>query len=125
VQVLDRTPPTISLSLDPTFLWPPNHKLVAITAAVGVEDICDAEPSFVLSSIASSEPDNGFGDGNTPNDIQDAAYNTADTTFRLRAERSGRGNGRTYSVLYSASDQSGNTAPAGAAVVVPHDRRTH
>src|SRR5258706_11501680 len=107
VVVVDTVAPTIALTLDRTSLWPPNHKLVSIAASVSVQDICDASPRFVLTSIVSSEPDNSLGDGDTSGDVQDAAYGTPDTVFRVRAERSGVGNGRTYSILYTASDSSG------------------
>ena len=123
VDVADTTPPTISMSLDPDRLWPPSHELKEITATVDVEDVCDPVPGFVLTSVASDEPDNGKGDGNTTNDIQGAAFGTPDVTLHLRSERSGRGSGRIYTVVYTASDGSGNTADATATVTVPHDRR--
>jgi len=120
VTVADTLPPTINGSVAPNVLWPPNHQMVAITGSVAVSDVCDPSASFVLTSIVSSEPDNGTGDGDKPNDIQGAAYGTADTSFLLRAERSGPGHGRIYSILYTASDASGNTTPLPLEVVVPH-----
>ncbi len=123
VKVVDTTPPVISVQVAPTVLWPPNHKLVKIVAHVTVTDICDPNPTFVLTSITSNESDNGLGDGNTENDIQGAEFGTPDTEFQLRAERSGTGDGRIYTITYTASDMSGNTAQAIAFVRVPHDRR--
>jgi hypothetical protein len=76
----------------------------------------------VLTSIVSNEPDNGTGDGDTANDIQDAAFGTPDTAFRLRAERAGPGDGRIYTIVYTGSDGSGNTASDVDLVVVPHHR---
>jgi hypothetical protein len=108
--------------VSPTVLWPPNHTLRPITATVVVTDLCDPNPTFTLTSIASSEPDNGLGDGNTIGDIQGADIGTADVEFLLRAERSGRGDGRLYSIVYTGSDGSGNTSQAGAVVSVPHDQ---
>jgi len=113
--VQDTTDPVISVSLDPDLLWPPNHKLRKVKATVMVADACDASPSFVLTSITSSEPDGGAGD------IAGAALGTADTTFRLRAEREGKHKaGLTYTVTYTATDASGNDADGSAVVVVPH-----
>ena len=120
VTVVDTTPPTISVVVTPSVLWPPNHQMVEITATVNVTDVCTAAPTFVLTSITSDEPDNGRGDGNTDNDIQDAAFGTPDTVFRLRAERQGQGDGRVYSITYTAMDGSGNTTPATVVVTVPH-----
>ena len=123
VEVVDTTPPVIDVVLSREILWPPNHKLATIDAVVTVTDICDPNPTFVLTSIVSSEPDNGLGDGDTANDIQDADYGTADVSFSLRSERSG-GNkaGRKYTIIYTAMDMSGNTASDTVCVRVPHDR---
>lgn len=125
VEVADTVDPTITLSLDRTTLWPPNHRLVDITATVGVSDVCDPNVAFVLTSIVSDEPDNGLGDGDTAGDVQDAAFGTPDLRFRLRSERSGTGDGRVYTVVYTATDGSGNSASTSATVEVPHDRSGH
>jgi len=122
VTVRDTTPPTLSVSLSPNVLWPPNHKLVMVTATIVARDICDPSPRVELLSITSNEPDDGLGDGDTPNDIQGAAFGTDDRSFFLRAERSGTGTGRTYVVTYRATDASGNSRLATAQVRVPHDQ---
>ena len=116
---IDKTAPTISVVLDKTVLSPPNHKMVPITATVTVNDDVSGVASFVLTSITSNEPDNGTGDGNTTNDIQDAEFGTPDTSFSLRAERSGNGNGRVYTITYTVTDVAGHTATATATVTVP------
>ena len=79
----------------------------------------------MLTSITSRQPDNALGDGNTVNDIQGAAYGTADLSFLLRAERSPHGAPRTYSVVYTVSDGSGNSAQAVGVVIVPQDQSGH
>ena len=119
VTVEDTVPPTIAVTVSPTVLWPPNHKMVTITANVVVDDVCDPNVAFQLVSITSDEPDNGQGDGNTTDDIQGAAFGTPDLTFQLRAERQGNGDGRVYTIVYRALDMSGNTTDAIAQVVVP------
>lgn len=123
ITVGDTTPPTLTVTLSPNSLWPPNHQLVDIQATVTVSDACDAKPTLVLTSIVSNEPDNGLGDGDTPNDIQDADFGTADVTFKLRAERSGTGNGRVYTVTYTATDASGNSVTVSATVSVPKSQK--
>jgi FtsP/CotA-like multicopper oxidase with cupredoxin domain len=120
VTVADTQPPQISVSVDPSRLWAPDHKLVDVTATVTVTDVCDTAPTFVLTKISSNQPDNGLGDGNTTADIQGAALGTPDLTFQLRAERGGPLGGRAYTVQYAASDASGNGAAASAIVKVPH-----
>jgi hypothetical protein len=120
IRVVDTTPPTISVSVSPTVVFPsPNHKLFKVKATVTYEDSCDTNPSVVLTSITSNEPDNGLGDGDTANDIQGAAFGTADFAFNLRAERSGTGQGRIYTVTYTVTDGSGNSASASATVRIP------
>jgi hypothetical protein len=123
VNVVDTTPPVITVQVTPDTLWAPNHRLVTVRPTVIVTDICDPNPTFVLTSITVNEPDNGLGDGNTTGDVRQAAYGTPDTTFQLRSERSGPGNGRVYTIRYTARDMAGNTASATARVTVTHDRR--
>lgn len=122
----DTTPPTIAVSVDPGSIWPPNHKMVDITATVTVSDNVSAEANITveLVSVASSEPDDavGDGDGNTVDDVQGASAGTDDRAFRVRAERDGGGPGRTYTVTYRATDEAGNSAQASATIVVPHDK---
>jgi hypothetical protein len=119
VTVVDTTAPILSVSVSPDLLWPPNHKLVSIAATVEATDNCDPSPAVALASVTSSEPDNGLGDGNTAGDIQGADLGAANFAFELRAERSGGGSGRVYTIVYSVTDASGNAATASATVTVP------
>ncbi len=112
----DKTPPTLVVSASPAQLWPPNHKLVPVTIAVTVSDNVDPNPSVKLVSITC---DDGCDLGN---DAIGAALNTDDRQFQLRAERSGVGAGRTYTITYIARDASGNTATKTTTVTVPHDQ---
>jgi hypothetical protein len=68
-----------------------------------------------LVSVTSNEPDNGEDDGNTVDDI----VIVDDYAFKLRAERSGVGTGRTYTITYEVTDSCGNSATASAIVSVP------
>ncbi|WP_242165023.1 reprolysin-like metallopeptidase [Lysobacter sp. M15] len=117
-QVVDDTPPTIAVSLDPDRLWPPNHKMEPVWATVVATDNCPVV-NYALTSIISDEPDNGVADGNTVDDIQNAAIGTPDLQFDLRAERAGNGDGRVYTATYTAVDGSGNDAQDSATVEVP------
>lgn len=122
VVVGDTEPPSLTLAATPTTLWSPNHKMVPISVDVAIEDLCDPAPSFFLKSITSSEPDNGTGDGDTANDIQEAEFGSADVHFKLRAERAGAGGGRTYTITYTAVDSHGNSADFDVLVHVPHNQ---
>jgi len=118
VTVVDTTPPEIAISATPNILWSPNHKYVEVTINVTVYDKCDPSPTIKFVSITSNEPDNDVGDGNTVNDI--VIIN--DFTFNLRAERSGTGSGRTYTLTYEATDASGNNTTATVTIEVPHNQ---
>jgi hypothetical protein len=122
VLIEDTTAPVLTVALSPAVLWPPDHKLVPITATITVKDTCDPNPTVRLVSITSSEKDNGLGDGDTSGDIQGATFGTDDRTFLLRSERSGPGGGRVYTVTYEASDASGNTTTVTATVTVPKNQ---
>lgn len=86
-----------------------------------------AAPIVVLTSVTNSEADDSAagGDGSTRQDVQEADFWTEDTEFLLRAERAGKGDGRTYTITYSAVDASGNETQAQAVVEVPHDSSDH
>ena len=113
----DANAPSLSVSLSPNVLFPPNHKYVGVTASVNVLDSVDPSPSLTLVSVTSNEPDNapGGADGNTVDDI----VIDSDTSFRLRAERSETGTGRVYTVTYRATDACGNSTVRSATVTVP------
>ncbi|MCR4304505.1 MAG: hypothetical protein NUV63_09830 [Gallionella sp.] len=116
IERLDATPPTLTVSLSPSTLWPPNNKLVSVTAAIAVNDDYDPEPEIKLESITASET---LADG----DIQDAEFAADDQQFSLAAEREGTNlAGRIYTVTYSATDASGNKTTASATATVPHDQ---
>jgi hypothetical protein len=119
VNVVDTAAPTVTVTLTPNRLWPPDHRLVQVSATVAASDACAGALPVVLDSITSSEPDNGRGDGDTSGDISGAALGTPDTTFALRAERSGSGPGRVYTVTYRATDPTGNAGTGTAEVRVP------
>lgn len=119
---IDGTAPVVSCAASPDQLWPPNHKLVAVTTTVTVDDATSGPAGFALRSATSSEPDDGSGDGDTAGDIQDFDTGQADTSGQLRAERSGDGDGRTYTLTYEGADVAGNHATCAATVVVRHDQ---
>jgi len=71
-----------------------------------------------------SEPQNGLGDGDVSpdwtNPIVDQAHGII--TLQLRAERSGTGNGRIYSIQITGRDASGNGSQATVQIMVPPDQ---
>ncbi|MGD9705730.1 MAG: ExeM/NucH family extracellular endonuclease [Acidimicrobiia bacterium] len=104
--------PTLSVSVTPNELKPPNHKYRTVVATPTKSgDVVDLE----LISATSNEPDNGLGDGDTANDI----VIVNDLTVQLRAERSGTGTGRIYTMTWRATNSCGATVTATATVSVP------
>jgi hypothetical protein len=123
VSVSDTTPPELSVGLSPSVLFPPNHRMVPVTATVTARDACGSA-SVVLVAFSSSEDDDapGTGDGQTTGDVQGVTIGSLDLEFAVRAERAGTGPGRVYSAVYSADDGRGNAITRPAAVLVPHDQ---
>jgi probable HAF family extracellular repeat protein len=114
VKITDTTPPTGTLSLSPGSLWPPNHRMVTITRTLTASDL--AGPVTISGpTVSSNEPIDGLGDGDTSPDW----IITGAGGIQLRAERSGTGNGRVYTVTYVVTDQSGNSTTVSATVLVP------
>jgi predicted extracellular nuclease len=116
LDLCEATPPQFdTLAVTPDVLWPANHKYVGVSATIVVSDNFDPDPTVTLVSVTSNEPDNGEGDGNTVDDI----VIVDDLEFMLRAERSGIGSGRTYTITYEVTDDCGNSATDSAIVSVP------
>ena len=104
---VDAAQPTVSV------LWPPNHQMAAVGIA-GVQDP-DNNATILITGVTQDEPANGLGDGDVAIDaVIDGGM------ALLRAERSGRGDGRVYRVSFTASDFEGS-ASGVVYVTVPHN----
>jgi hypothetical protein len=116
MQLLDQTPPTLTVTLKPATLWPPNNKPIQVNATITTRDDYDPELEIKLESITVNET-------LASDDIQDAQLGTDDRNFSLAAKRDGNNMaGRSYTVTYSATDASGNKSTASTTVTVPHDQ---
>ncbi len=118
----DSTPPVITLDPNANIsLWPPNHNYHTVEVSdfvLSASDDCD--PTVNLNSVfilkvTSDEVEDGQGDGNTLNDIVIAADCKS---AQLRAERSGNGDGRVYTITFKVKDAAGNFTTATAKVTV-------
>ncbi len=120
VVVSSNPPPVISgEAVTPSVLWPPNGKLLNVLVSYTVTDNCDAPGAITRTlSVASSEPSDGIGDGSSAPDwiVVDA------NRVLLRAERSGTGPGRTYTITITATDSGGYSSSKQVSVFVPHER---
>ena len=112
----DMTSPVITrVAANPSEVWPPNRKMTPVTVNVAVSDSC-ASTSCRIISITSNEPVNGLGDGDTAPDWRI----TGALTANCRAERSGKGSGRVYTIQVQCTDAVGNTATSSVNVSVPY-----
>ena len=117
VTVIDNEPPVIAdLEATPDHLWPPNHKMKDVTVGYTATDNCSIIESCVIT-VSSNEPVNGTGDGDTAPDWEVID----DHHVKLRAERSGNGNGRIYTIKVTCTDQYGNSDSTTTGVSVAHD----
>jgi trimeric autotransporter adhesin len=119
VTVNDSQPPVITnLSASPASLWPPDHTMQDVTVSYDAADNCGAV-NCVIASVASNEPVNGTGDGDTAPDwlIVDPHH------VELRAERAGTGAGRVYTITVACTDGSNNTTTKTVTVFVPKSQK--
>lgn len=118
----------------PIKLWPPNHKFVSET----VTAVADDSTQQVTLTLIPTVTDAAGGDGGpnhdpdyTPEDPAATGTGSASVDLALRAERSGRGEGRTYTIDWiaeignetCASNTSSTDDRTPFVVTVPHDMR--
>lgn len=97
-------------------LWPPNHKLRSITVT-GARNTPGGPLAVTITGVEQDELVNGLGDGDQG---PDAVFTAVPDEVRLRAERSGDGDGRVYWVLFTATDTTGASCSGAVTVGVPH-----
>jgi hypothetical protein len=123
VEVVDTSVPTLHPEPSETILWPPNHQMVDIVIAANAADNSGLPPTLSVE-VTSNEPVDGTGDGDmSPDWVIDAIDQvTGMISLQLRAERSGSGDGRVYTVAITATDDSDNSSEAAVEIIVPHDK---
>ncbi len=112
--VTNQPPVCRAAQANPAVLWAPNHQLVPI-AVTGVTDPEGHAVTITVTGVTQDEPVNAKGDGHTSPDavIQAGAAS-------VRAERSGKGNGRIYRIAFTADDGHGSSCGGAVTVGVPH-----
>lgn len=116
---VNELPVIAGAAASPGVLWPANHKMIDVRVSYTVTD--DRDPATAVQcslSVASNEPANGTGDGDTAPDWQVVDSHRV----LLRAERAGSGNGRTYTVTITCTDTAGASSTHQVKVQVPKNR---
>jgi hypothetical protein len=120
VNVVDTTGPLIeSIVAEPNMLRPPNHKMRRVELDMTATDTCGSEVQCKVIGITMNDQGEGTGDGNTVGD----AFILDNQTVALRAERSGKGQGRVYTIAVECTDVTGNSTVEGVEVRAPHDSK--
>jgi hypothetical protein len=115
------TPPNVANArADVSVLWPPDHKMLPVQI-LGV--VKPSDDKITITGVTQDEPTNGLGDGDTAIDAIIHHYADKDDTVDLRAERSGRGDGRVYRVSFDVVDPE-QTAHGSVNVTVPKSKKT-
>jgi hypothetical protein len=108
-------PPDCSAAVAHASTWPPNHKFVPVTIS-NVTDP-DGDPvTITVTNVTQDEPLQCAGDNTCP----DATIENG--AAKVRAERLGSGNGRVYTIWFTATDSHGLSCEGSADVRVPHDQ---
>ncbi|MEO7263590.1 MAG: CHRD domain-containing protein [Ferruginibacter sp.] len=115
VTVNDTEGPAINnLAANPSSLWPPNHKMKDVEVNYTSTDNCPGAVNCIVT-VSSNEPVNGLGDG----DMAPDWLITDNHHIKLRAERSGNGTGRIYTITTTCTDLVGNSSSSSTTVTVP------
>lgn len=117
VVVTNQPPDCSAATASPNVLWPPDHKFKTIVVG-GVTDPEGGPVAITIDGVTQDEPLLKLGSGKT---APDAAAGWAPGTVQVRAERSGRGDGRVYRIAFTATDAGGLTCGGVVTVGVPHD----
>lgn len=102
-------PPNVSAAAPSiASIWPPNNKIVSIT----INGVTDSDGDAVTITIT--------GITNNETGSADAAF--SGSTAQVKATRFGNGNGRTYTISFTAADGKGGVSSGSVTVAVPHDQ---
>jgi hypothetical protein len=112
-------PPVVTVSANPTTLWPPNGKMVTVTVSGTITDAC----SIVNVSTAAYSVADEYGEVQPSGPVSLGTGGNYSFAIPLQASRLGTDkNGRTYTITVSAKDNAGNLGSASTVVAVPHDQ---
>ncbi len=115
----DTIPPVITVSANPSTLWPPDGKMVPVTIAGTMTD----SQSGVNPSTATYAVTDEYGLVQPSGKVTLGTNGSYTFTIQLQASRNGDDlDGRQYIITVSAQDNAGNKGSASTGVTVPHDQ---
>jgi hypothetical protein len=118
---IDATVPVVTASANPSSLWPPNHKFVAVTVSGHVSDASGGVPSTVKYHVIDE-----YGQVQPSGTASVNANGNYSFVVMLQSSRLGQDkDGRQYTIVVSATDEADNTGSVTTTVVVPHDQGNH
>ncbi len=118
---IDSTIPIVSASAHPSSLWPPNHKFVPVTVKGHVFDASGGVPRAVSYHVVDE-----YGQVQPSGTARVQANGNYSFVIRLQSSRLGQDkDGRLYTIVVSATNESGATGSATTFVLVPHDQGGH
>lgn len=123
VQIVDTVAPSLEMATSPSVLWPPNHKMQPVSITTSTSDLCDPW-AYVSCSASSNEAPLALGSGRTDPDIEwrwDGNEGGGFPQLYVRAERSGNGTGRVYTIESRPTINPATRRRRLQTVTVPHD----
>ncbi len=113
----NRPPDCSGVTTSRSVLTTHNRRLVAISLD-GATDPDGDVVAFAIDGVTQDEPVRGNGDPTSPDAIDEG-----EGEFRVRAERSPRGDGRVYRIAFTVSDGRGGSCAGTATVSVPRKKK--
>ena len=123
----------------PLKLWPPNHKFVSEPVTATDSDPTSSVSLTITPTLtdatggdggAQHDPDWQLSDGSTGDSFTSSGTGSTTSALQLRAERSGKGEGRTYTINWTATFDNGTKHCSSTddgqtpfTITVPHDMR--
>jgi hypothetical protein len=115
---VDKTPPVITVSANPTTLSPPNGRLVPVTVSGTIID--ESDGSGVQADSAAYQVMDEYSQVQPSGSVTLGMNSQYTFTVALQASRRGNDpDGRHYTIAVSARDNAGNLDRALATVTVP------
>jgi hypothetical protein len=109
--------PTVAIAVDPTTIWPPNHKIVSVNVSGTVTEPANCTTTGLTCTVTDEY-------GIFTGAVAVAVSNAFSGVSHVEAWRLGTDmDGRTYTYSCTATNSFGGAASNPAVSLVPHDQR--